>query len=157
MTATLLLTREDPRNGDLALLMARHEADCSADTPPESRHRLGPELLAAPDIAFFVGRCAGVAVAMGALARIGPRHGEIKSMHVLAEWRGRGHARSVLDRLMAEARDRGLARVSLETGVQPVFRPARSLYASAGFAPCGPFGSYRPDPNSVFMTCSLGG
>jgi putative acetyltransferase len=35
------------------------------------------------------------------------------------------------------------------------FAPARSLYASAGFTPCEPFGSYRPSPNSTFMTLLL--
>ena len=32
------------------------------------------------------------------------------------------------------------------------FLPARALYARHGFVECGPFGDYREDPNSVFMT-----
>ena len=56
---------------------------------------------------------------------------------------------------IAEARARGYARVSLETGAQPEFEPARRLYASSGFVPCPPFGTYREDPNSVFMTLAL--
>jgi putative acetyltransferase len=36
------------------------------------------------------------------------------------------------------------------------FAPARSLYERAGFVYCGPFASYRPSPNSVFMTLKLG-
>jgi putative acetyltransferase len=36
------------------------------------------------------------------------------------------------------------------------FAPARSLYASAGFVPCGPFAEYRPSPHNTFMTLSLG-
>jgi putative acetyltransferase len=39
--------------------------------------------------------------------------------------------------------------------VQPGFAAARTLYARAGFAECGPFGGYGPDPNSVFMTRTL--
>ena len=42
--------------------------------------------------------------------------------------------------------------VSLETGSQPAFAPARALYARFGFLPCGPFGAYVEDPNSSFMT-----
>jgi putative acetyltransferase len=42
--------------------------------------------------------------------------------------------------------------VSLETGAMDAFEPARSLYASAGFEPCGPFGDYAASPNSAFMT-----
>jgi putative acetyltransferase len=35
------------------------------------------------------------------------------------------------------------------------FAPARALYASAGFAPCDPFGDYRGSRNSSYMTLSL--
>ena len=38
---------------------------------------------------------------------------------------------------------------------QDFFLPARRLYAKAGFRECGPFGDYRLDPNSVFMTLEL--
>jgi len=61
----------------------------------------------------------------------------------------------MVEHLLGVARDRGFTRVSIETGSQPAFAAARSLYASAGFEPCGPFGDYRPSPNSTFMTLSL--
>jgi putative acetyltransferase len=108
--------------------------------------------LGAPGIEFFVMRDTGVPVAMGAFKRIDATHAEIKSMHVLAEQRGLGLAARMLDHLMAEAKAAGFARLSLETGSQPMFAPARALYARAGFAECGPFEGYGPDPNSVFMT-----
>ena len=37
------------------------------------------------------------------------------------------------------------------------FAPARSLYVSAGFAPCEPFGDYHPSPNTTYMTMSVSG
>ena len=58
---------------------------------------------------------------------------------------------------MAEARRRGYRRLSLETGSQPEFAPARALYARFGFVECGPFGDYRLDPCSTFMTRALAG
>ena len=61
----------------------------------------------------------------------------------------------MLDALVAQAGARGLARLSLETGAQDSFAAARALYARAGFAECGPFEGYGPDPNSVFMTRML--
>ena len=51
----------------------------------------------------------------------------------------------------------GYRRVSLETGTQEFFRPARTLYEKYGFRECGPFADYRLDPNSVFMTLELEG
>jgi putative acetyltransferase len=107
------------------------------------------------DVMFFVMRDAGQPVAMGAIKRLDAAHGEVKSMHVLAERRGQGLSKRMLQHLVAAARGAGLARLSLETGVQPMFTPARLLYEKAGFAPCPPFGSYVADPNSLFMTCDL--
>lgn len=37
------------------------------------------------------------------------------------------------------------------------FAPARGLYSGFGFVECPPFGSYRLDPNCVFMTFELRG
>ncbi|WP_295045927.1 GNAT family N-acetyltransferase [uncultured Paracoccus sp.] len=126
-----------------------------ADTPPESIHMMPRETLVSPEIDFFVLRRSGCAVGMAALKRLDPTHGEIKSMHILAEERGGGLSRLMLDRLIARARQLGLTRLSLETGAQPSFAAARGLYARGGFIECPPFGAYRPDPNSTFMTLTL--
>ncbi|RDW11942.1 GNAT family N-acetyltransferase [Paracoccus thiocyanatus] len=153
----VVIGRESPLAKDLAPLFERHTADMHADTPPESIHMLPRAALERPEIAFFVLREGGVPLGMGAVKRIAPDHGEIKSMHVLAEARGRGHSRRLLTALIAHAQAEGMARLSLETGVQPTFIAARALYARAGFVECAAFGDYRPDPNSVFMTIDLPG
>ena len=153
--ARVTIGRESPLGADLDLLFERHRQDMFADTPPESIHMLPREALLDPDISFFVLREQGRAVAMGALKRIAPDHGEIKSMHVLAEARGQGHSRRMLMALIEQARALGMTRASLETGVQPTFEAARALYARAGFSVCEPFGDYVPDPNSLFMTLQL--
>jgi putative acetyltransferase len=155
MDALIAIFRESPLEADLALLMERHRAAMHADTPPESIHMLDAGKLAAPGIAFYVMREEGRPVGMGAFKRIDADHAEIKSMHILAELRGRGLARAMLDHLLAEARAAGFSHVSLETGAQPSFEVARQLYLKAGFSECGPFEGYRPDPNSVFMTRAL--
>ena len=152
---TITITEESPLAEDLALLFDRHTADMHADTPPESIYMMDRGALAATGIRFFVLRDGGAPLAMGAFKAIGPGHAELKSMHVLAEARGRGLSRQMLDHLLAEAVREGHRRLSLETGIQPTFVAARALYERAGFALCGPFGDYGPDPNSVFMTRSL--
>jgi putative acetyltransferase len=149
---TRAIAEEHPLTPDLALLFVRHTADMHADTPPESIHMMDKGALADPGIRFFVLREGGVPLAMGAYKRIGATHAEIKSMHVLAEARGRGLSKAMLDHLVAEARKDGFSRLSLETGVQPTFVAARALYARAGFVECGPFEGYWDDPNSIFMT-----
>ncbi|RGP35348.1 GNAT family N-acetyltransferase [Pseudotabrizicola alkalilacus] len=146
---------ESPLGPDLALLMQRHTAEMHADTPPESIHMMDAAQLAGPGIWFFVMREEGEPIGMGAFKRIDATHAEIKSMHVLAEVRGRGLSRRMLEHLVDAARAEGFTRLSLETGVQPTFVPARALYSNAGFTDCPPFEGYTDDPNSVFMTRSL--
>jgi putative acetyltransferase len=150
-----VISRADPLAPELALLHERHTADMHAETPPDSIHMLSADALARPGIDFFVIREDGRPVGMGALKRIDGGHAEIKSMHVLVEARGRGLSRFLLDHLIAHARAAGYRRISLETGAEPIFAPARALYARAGFVECAPFEGYWDDPHSVFMTLVL--
>ena len=65
-------------------------------------------------------------------------------MHTAAPARRQGAGRLLLAHLLDLARERGVDRISLETGSADAFAPARAMYAAAGFVPCGPFGDY-PD------------
>lgn len=151
----LTISAESPLHPDLSLLMDRHREAMHADSPPESIHMMTAQALAEPGIRFFVMREDARPVGMGAIKALDPQHAEIKSMHILAEERGRGYAARLLDHLLAETRTAGFTRLSLETGAQDSFAPARRLYLRAGFAECAAFAPYRPDPNSTFMTIGL--
>lgn len=142
------ISRTDPLLPALALLHARHDAAMRADTPPCSNHMLAPQALAAADVRFFVLWEGAEPMGMAAL-KSAKGYGEIKSMHVLTEARGRGYAVALLRHLIAEAQ--GLGQLFLETGAQESFAPSRALYLREGFEICGPFGGYAPDPLSVFM------
>jgi putative acetyltransferase len=133
---------DDPRAGDVRELLERHLAFAHENTPPQDIHALDADRLLDPAITFFSFRCRGELLAVGALKDLGERHAELKSMHTAAVARGRGIGRAMLEHLIGVARERGCRRVSLETGSMAGFAPARSLYASAGFQPCGPFGDY---------------
>lgn len=151
----ITIAQEHPVQDDLKLLHERHTIDMHADTPPESIHMLPADALAAPGIWFYVMRDGGRPVGMGAFKRIDGTHAEVKSMHILAEERGRGLARVMVEHLIKEAKAQGFERLSLETGVQPTFVAARALYERVGFEVCGPFEDYWDDPNSVFMTRAI--
>jgi putative acetyltransferase len=94
-------------------------------------------------------------VGVGALKRLSAEHGEVKSMYTAEGARGRGVGSAMLRHILAAARARGMSHVSLETGSWPYFAPARALYLRHGFVECPPFGDYRADPSSVFMTLDL--
>ena len=155
MARPVSIARENPLGPDLTLLMARHTADMHADTPPGSIYMMDASQLAGPQVAFYVMRMEDRPIGMGAFKRLDPSHAEIKSMHVLLEYRGQGLSRLMLDHLMAEAAKVGMTRLSLETGAQARFAPAHKLYLRAGFTACEPFADYLPDPNSIFLTRTL--
>jgi putative acetyltransferase len=148
---------DDPARADVYALLDEHLRNMRALSPPESVHALDVSRLKAPDISFFSVRDAatGQLLGCGALKALDARHGEIKSMRTPESLRRRGAGRAMLQHLITTARERGYERLSLETGSQPEFQPAQQLYASAGFSVCGPFGDYREDPYSVFMTLAL--
>ncbi len=146
---------DDPRRSDVVALLEAHLAFAAATSPPEDVHALDLDGLLAPTVSFYSLRDDGVLLAIGALQQVDAWHVEVKSMHTPSAFRGRGFARVMLDHLVAEARARGCARISLETGSVAEFAPARALYVAAGFVACEPFASYLPSPHSTFMTREL--
>ena len=147
---------DDLRHPDVIALLEEHYRAMYEVSPPESCHVLDLDGLRQPDISFWSAWDGAELAGCGAIKELDPRHGEIKSMRATARYLRRGVGRLMLEHILAEAERRGYARLSLETGAQDYFEPARRLYASAGFTVCPPFGSYKPDPLSVFMTKALG-
>lgn len=141
-----------PARPDVASLLSMHEALMRTQTPQDSCHVKSADDLVASGARLLTLRDAGQLLAIGALVPITPEHEELKSMHVRDIARGRGAGRALLAGLMADARGRGVARISLETGSGQDHKAARTLYARAGFVVCGPYAGYEDDPLSVFMT-----
>ena len=155
MVGEIEIAVTDPGEPDVVALLEGHLAFAAEHSPPEDIHALDLDGLRHPSITFPAARRDGVLLGCGALKVLDPTHGELKSMHTLADARGSGVGGLMVERLLAEARDRGLAGVSLETGSMEAFAAARRLYARAGFVPCEPFGDYEPSRNSTFLTRRL--
>ena len=119
--------------------------------PPESNHLTSRDELAHPQMIFIGARVDGELVASGA-ARIMNDDGdyaEIKRVFVLDSHRGQGLSKSIMNFLEQEIISRGITLLRLETGIkQP---EAIGLYRKLGYLERDPFGSYQPDPVSVFM------
>ncbi len=149
------ITSSDPGQPEALALLERHLDHVRLHSPPEGVYALDLEGLRAPDVSFWVAKLEGRVAGCGALKELEPTHGELKSMHTLEELRGRGVASALARWILAEARARGYARISLETGSQPEFEGPRRLYAQLGFEPCGKFADYPGLPHSAFMTLAL--
>ena len=149
------LRLDDLRHPAVIALLQEHLDWMHRTSPPESVHALDLGALRQPDIAFWTLWDGETLAGCGALRALDATHGEVKSMRTAQTHLRRGVAATMLEHLLAEARRRGYARLSLETGSMAYFAPAHALYARAGFRPCAPFGDYVEDPNSVFMTRAL--
>jgi len=148
--------REDDLTGDQIIALLRfHLDEMRAWSPPESVHAFPIERLRGSDVTFYSAWQGNRLAACGAIKQLDPAHGELKSMRAHPDYSGRGAGKAILEQLLAVARERGYARVSLETGAPAEFAPAHRLYQGYGFADCGPFGAYRADPFSRFMTRTL--
>lgn len=150
----------DIRRGDLTdqriiALLRYHFDKCHEVTPKCSAHVFSVEQLAAAEIDFWAAWDGETLLGVGAMKPLDDAHGEVKSMHTAETARRRGVGSAILSHIIATSRDRGLQRLSLETGSFAFFEPAVALYRAHGFTECPPFGSYREDPNSVFLTRAI--
>ncbi len=157
----LHIRRDDLSDPRIAAFLEEHLADMRRVSPPESVHALDLDQLRQPHILFFSAwddenaSPAATLLGTGAITLLDATHGEIKSMRTHTAWRCQGLAGRLLQHLVDKARTHGLQRLSLETGAEDFFAPARALYQRHGFVPCPPFEGYWDDPNSRFFTRTL--
>lgn len=140
---------DDPQ---VIALLRLHAESMLAHSPPGSCHFLDLSGLQAPEVTFWSGWDGDTLATIGALRALGGGAGEIKSMRTAPAQLRRGRAAAMLAHIVTEAQARGYARLSLETGTSPPFDAAIALYQRFGFVDCAPFGDYRPDPFSRFLT-----
>jgi putative acetyltransferase len=149
METAVTIALEPPRQEQVIALLEQSDAYLMGLYPPESNHLMDVASLESPGIAFFVARSDGNAIGCCAMVPAGDGTAEIKRMFVAAQARGLRLGRQLLEQLERHARTCGMRALRLETGIrQP---EALGLYRSSGYLDIGPFGSYLPDPLSLFM------
>ena len=140
---------------EIEQLLTEHLADMFAASPPECVFALDLNGLKKPNITFWTVWEDSQLLGCGALKTLDETHAEIKSMRTTSAARNKGVASTLLRHIIDAAKQKGLNKISLETGSQDFFAPARKLYTKHNFTECGPFSDYKLDPYSVFMTRSL--
>lgn len=147
---------DDLTGAAIIALLEQHLQAMRSVSPPGSCHVLDLEGLRRPEVTFWSLWDGDVLAGCGAIKQIDATHAEIKSMRTADGHHRKGVGSKVLRHILDEAQRRGYRRLSLETGSQPYFDPARRLYESFGFRECPPFEGYVEDPHSIFMTRELG-
>jgi putative acetyltransferase len=146
---------DDLSGSAIADFLAEHVREMRSITPVESKYALDLDGLRRPEITFWSVLDADAVVGCGALKRLDADHAELKSMRTSPARKRSGIASMLLRHILAEASTMGFARLSLETGTDDFFQPARRLYEKFGFTYCEPFADYRPSPHNTFMTRTL--
>jgi len=140
------------RNKDVISLLEEHHKDMLSHSPPESVHALDLAALESSDITFWSVWFNQELAGFGALKELNKDHGEIKTMRTSTNYLRKGVAYKLMDHIVKQAKFRCYKKLSLETGTMDAFLPAQKLYQQFGFEKCEPFGSYKEDPYSMFMT-----
>ncbi len=147
--------RDDLTHPDVVALVTLHLEAAHANSPPGSVFALDLAGLRDPAVTLWSAWDGDVLVGIGGLKQLDPLHGELKSMRTAPSHVRRGVGRAMLDHLVADAVARGYRRVSLETGSNAPFAPARAMYAKAGFVECAPFAAYEDAAFSRYFTRAL--
>jgi len=147
-----VITTEKSLTDELAHVLQAHWLFCTSSTPIEHVYALDASKLFSPDITVFGARIDGELVGVGAMRKLDQLHAELKSMHTLAKSRGSGVGKAMVAYIEDFARSSGIERMSLETGTNEAFRPARQLYKSLGYQSCEAFGDYVLSKDNTCMT-----
>jgi putative acetyltransferase len=148
------IRQDDPAAPHVADLLAHHLRELQ-DVMAEHAFALDAAGLSAVGVTFWTTWQGEALVGFAALKALDDTHGEVKSMRAAPAARGTGVGRTMLDHIVTEARKRGYARLSLETGTATLHAPAIALYLSAGFVSCDAFADYQPSPHNQFLRLDL--
>ncbi len=145
------IRQDDVTSGAVRDLVRLHLEGMHAHSPPGNVFALDFSGLAAPNVTVWTvwqgDRLAGI----GALKELGDGAGELKSMRTHPDFLRRGVAAALLDHIIAAARDKGIKRLSLETGSGAYFEPAIALYRRRGFLDGEEFADYKRTPFNQFL------
>lgn len=166
----IAIKQDDLADGNIVRLLQAHRRKMLKHSPPENVHALTTEQLQQPNLQFWSAWIQAnssssqapnssqapdlpkLFAGCGALKYLGNAHAELKSMKTDSAYLRQGIAQTLLEHIINAAKEQGITTISLETGSQDVFAPAKKLYLRNGFEFCGPFADYTANPLSTFMT-----
>jgi putative acetyltransferase len=147
---------ETPLQDDVRGLVAALNEHLLPLSPLEFQFKMTVEQMAGADTTLFVARDEdGNAVGIGALKVHSSEMGEVKRMFTDPSVRGKRVGSTLLDAIVALAREKGLGQLMLETGTGPGMAEAHRLYTRSGFVARGPFLDYPDSEWSAFFELPL--
>ena len=142
-------------NTEVNKLLIKHFEELSSVSPEDRGHVLDIAGLKNPSIKFWSLWIEDKLFGCGALNFITENHGEFKSIRIADNFRNKGNGVKLINYLIREAKKLKIKKISLETGTNEFFNPARKLFNKCGFKICKPFANYKEDPDACYMTITI--
>ncbi|HKT27222.1 GNAT family N-acetyltransferase [Dyella sp.] len=136
-------------------LLHLHLSGMHSNSPPGQVFALDLSGLKAPNVTVWSAWQGEDICGIGALKQFDATSGEIKSMRTHPDYLRRGVAAALLERIIDEARERGVQRLSLETGSGDAFEPALALYRRRGFVNGEAFSDYQKSDFNQFLHLAI--
>ncbi|EPU3933884.1 GNAT family N-acetyltransferase [Morganella morganii] len=150
-----VIKADDLSSPQTGALIALHLQGMAQNTPQEHVYALDQRGLRADNIRVWSVWDGDRIAAVGALKLLSDTQGEIKSMRAHPDFRGKGAGKLLLLHIIAQAKQSGMTRLSLETGFHPDFEPALTLYRRCGFQSGAAFGDYQAGEHHQFFHLDL--
>lgn len=143
MVARRIVVRRDDLAGQASRdLIELHLRGMHEHSPPEAIFALDLNGLQRPDVEVWSALVDDRVAGIGALRKLSPERGEIKSMRTHPDFVRQGIADAILARIIERANALGIRMLSLETGSGPGFDAATRFYRARGFVEGEAFGDY---------------
>ena len=155
MVEDLRIREDDLSSGQTVELLRLHLEGMHANSPPDSVFALDLSGLSQPEISVWTAWVDDAVAGIAALKDLGDGTGEIKSMRTSPPFLRRGVAAALLEHVITVARERGMKRLSLETGSGEAFEPALRLYRKRGFVEGEVFAQYEKSAFNQFLHLAL--
>ncbi|GLQ98227.1 GNAT family N-acetyltransferase [Dyella mobilis] len=154
--APVFVIREDDLTGPFTQdLLTFHLREMHASSPAGSVFALDLSGLKEPNVTVWSAWLDDRIVSVGALRDLGDATGELKSMRTHPDRVRLGGAAAILEHIIGVGRERGMKRLSLETGSGAPFEPALTLYRKRGFKQGEAFADYTPSAFNQFLHLEL--
>jgi putative acetyltransferase len=151
-----MLIRQDDLSSEATQgLLRLHLEGMHANSPAGHVFALDFSGLRTPQVTVWSAWESEQILGIGALRQLDPYGGEVKSMRTHPDHLRTGVAAALLERIIGEARARGLKRLSLETGSGRAFEPALALYRKRGFVEGEAFAEYTRSAFNQFLHLRL--
>ena len=136
-------------------LLSLHLAGMHAASPPGTVFALDLSGLQVPEVTVWNARAGGRLAAIGALKMLPDGSAEVKSMRTHPDFLRQRAGQAILETIISTARERGVTRLSLETGSGEAFDAALAMYRRRGFRNGEPFSDYEQSPFNQFLHLEL--